>query len=142
MIKLVKFKAEHVRELIPLSAVNALCGHLRDDQLAALEKSDHSFTGMVDGKVIGCAGVIRYWEGRGEAWALFDPKIGRRLFVEIRQIVGRFFEVSPYRRIEAVVVADFKPGRKFVESLGFRLEAPCLKGYFPEGQDAALYART
>jgi RimJ/RimL family protein N-acetyltransferase len=142
MIQLIKFKAEHVRDLIPTSAVNALCGHLRDDQLAALEKSEHSFTGLVDGKVIGCAGVIRYWEGRGEAWAIFDPAIGRRLYLEIRNIASRLFEVLPYRRIEAVVLADFAPGHRFVESLGFKKEAVCLKGYFPGGQDAVLYART
>jgi RimJ/RimL family protein N-acetyltransferase len=64
------------------------------------------------------------------------------VFVEIRKIVYRFFEIAPFRRIEAVVVKDFEPGCRFAESLGFQMEAPCLKGYFPGGIDAVLYART
>lgn len=142
MIQLVKFQAEHMRELTPKGSVNSLAAHLRADQMDLLEKSPHSFTGLLDGKIIGCAGVVKYWEGRGEAWAAFDPALSARVFVEIRKIVYRFFEIAPFRRIEAVVVKDFEPGCRFAESLGFQMEAPCLKGYFPGGIDAVLYART
>lgn len=140
MIELVKFKAEHMREVIPKG--NALCGHLRGDQLDLLERAPHSFTGLVYGKVIGCAGVVKYWDGRGEAWAAFDQTLGRRVFCEIRVLAYHFFEKAPFRRIEAVVVKDFAPGQRFAESLGFKVEAPLLKGYFPGGIDAVLYART
>lgn len=142
MIQLVKFKAEHMKEVLPKDRAAQMCGYVTDSQIALLERQESSFTGLVDGKVIGCAGVVKYWAGRGEAWAAFDPTLSRRLFCEIRAMAYRFFEVAPFHRIEAVVVKDFEPGCRFAESLGFKIEAPLLKGYFPGGIDAVLYART
>lgn len=142
MIELVKFKAEHMREVLPKDRAAQMCGYLSESQMALLERQDHSFTGLVDGKIIGCAGIVKYWEGRGEAWAAFDPNVSRRLFCEVRAIVYRMFEIAPFRRIEAVIVKGFEPGCRFAESLGFKVEAPLLKGYFPGGVDAVLYART
>lgn len=83
---------------------------------------------------------MKYWEGRGEAWAIIDDDC-KKEFLTIHNFAKRFFEICPLKRIEATVDAGFSPGHRWVKMLGFKLEAPLLKSYLPNGGDSSLYAK-
>lgn len=112
------------------------------EQAHALEKAAHSYTIRTDsGEIALVGGLAEYWPGRSEAWVLFNRNC-RAHIVGIHRIVKRFLDIVPVRRIEAAVnpVADCF-GQRWVQKLGFELEAPLLRGYLPGGNDCALYAR-
>lgn len=141
MIEIVPFKAEHMKALEERRAAAAISEYLRADHLAALEASDHAFTAFEGDRIVGCAGVVRYWKGRGEAWAMVDRRCSVGEFVQMRNAIRRFLEVSPYRRIEAIVGAAFAAGQRWAASLGFEVEAPRLRSYLPDGSDAVMFVR-
>lgn len=140
MIQVVRFKAEHLSQLMEQEATQYLRAYLTPAHIAALEQSPHSMTGLADGRVVICGGVVEYWPNRGEAWAIIDQNC-KEHFTAIHNAVKRFFEVCPLRRIEAAVDIGFEAGHRWMRLLGFELEAPVLRAYRPEGGDCSLYAR-
>lgn len=139
MIEVLDYKAEHLEQMREQESMLYLRPYISDQQRKELEKSDMAYTGKVNGRVVFCAGVVSYWPGRGEAWAVLENDC-RKEFYAIHRIVHRFLEVCPLRRIEATVDYDFKPGHRWAKMLGFEVEAPRLKGYMPDGRDSVLYA--
>lgn len=98
-----------------------------------------SFTYIVDGTPIACAGTIRQWPGRSVAWAYLSYLTGpimRRLTKEVKQRL----DVIP-GRIEFTVRCDFPAGHRWAKMIGFEVESPCLKAYGPEGEDHVGYVR-
>lgn len=117
-----------------------LIPHLTMKQLISLEFAPYAFTGLIDDRVIFCAGVSEYWPGRGEGWALLTEESRHHMLV-ITRMIKRFLEICPTRRIEASVEVNFKEGHRWAKMLGFELEASRLRAYLPDGQDCSLYAR-
>ena len=140
MIEIVKFKAEHIQMLREQDATAYLTAYITPEHEKQLETCTHAYTGIVNGRVVTCAGVIEYWHDRGEAWAIMDRTFGQD-FLPIHRAVKRFLDLVPYRRIEAVVDYEFVNGHRWVKMLGFRVEAERMKAYLPRGRDATLYAR-
>lgn len=103
-----------------------------------------AWSGMIDGRVVGCAGVWPIWEGRASTWALFG-EIPKPQWLRLHRHVLRVLERAHglgYWRIEAAVDAGFAPGRRWVSALGFVNETPeAMAGYGPTGRDFLLYAR-
>lgn len=143
MIEIVSLVAEHVIQLKDRGALHYLSDYVNPDRLIALEQMPHSFSALAppDGRVVACAGVIQQgWPGRAEAWAFFDPNIGKH-FISVHRAVNRFFEATEIRRIEAVVDRDFEAGHRWIKMLGFQLEAEKLRKYTVDGRDVSLYSR-
>lgn len=140
MIEVISFLSEHVEELERQNADMKFSKFFIREHYQALEDSPWSFTGVVSGRIVGCSGVIPYWEGRGEAWAILDRSM-RHEFLSVHNAIKRFLEVCPLRRVEAVVDENFSKGHKWITLLGFRKEADVLTGYWPDGSNAVLYAR-
>lgn len=141
MIEIVNFKAEHWEQIVEQKNQLYIRKCFSKRQAELLEKSETAFTGVAaSGKVVFCAGVNKYWEGRGEAWAILAQSC-RKEFLAIHNAVKRYLDVCPLRRIEAAVDVNFKAGHRWVKALGFELEAPRLKAYQPDGVDCALYSR-
>jgi hypothetical protein len=137
----VPFEAQHMRQMAEQDATASLSAHIRPDHMDALARSPWSFTGIVDGRVIGCAGVISFWPGRGEAWAALDRSCGRHM-VTITKTARRFFEACPLNRIECIVAAGFQEGHRWAQMLGFVLQTPLpMEKYLPTGEAAFMYAR-
>jgi len=141
MIEVIHFLPEHVAELERQNADLKFSRYFTADHYQHLENSPWAFTGIVGGRIVGCSGVIQYWEGRGEAWAMLDRSM-KHEFLSIHNAIKRFLEVCPLRRIEAVVDENFAKGHQWIKLLGFHKEADCLTGYWPDGGNAVLYART
>lgn len=139
MITMENFKAEHIDEMT--DQVEQVVGRLTSKNAKGYEEySDARTMRDLDGRVVCCAGIRKIWDGRGEAWAVFDKKV-RNEFLSVHRIVRKFLDASPLKRVEASVFVDFEAGHRWVKALGFKLEAPSRKGYWPGGIDAALYSR-
>lgn len=135
------FKPEHVR-LIDVQAEQSLELSYFDNSeyLNALAQAD-SWTGWIDGRVVGCAGTITLWPGRHQSWALISATIGPSGMVQFTRAVSRALKLKQ-GRVELVVSAEFKQGHRWAKMLGFKLETPePMAQWFPEGGAASLYSR-
>ncbi len=139
MITLEDFQAAHWDEMLEQQAMAWTRKFITPEQLQELERH-YAYTFRNDGKIIMCGGFIKYWEGRGEAWAHVAQDAGRH-FITLTKMVRRLMQVIPLRRIESLIDVKFPQAHRWMLALGFEMEAPLLKSYFPDGRDAALYAR-
>lgn len=131
-----------MEELLKEPQNKHLIGYLRYENLVQMEKDGLNYAILCGetGQVLFCGGVTEYWKGRGECWAVFHHSVKKK-FLEIHRCVVRYFEMVDVKRIEATVKLDFDEGHRWIKALGFTLEAPRLKCYYPTGDDVALYSR-
>lgn len=135
---IVPFRAEHVEALDAQDHSKGLQRFITARSVLGLE-GPYAYTALVDGRVMACAGVMPLWEGCGEAWSYLAWDCGKH-FIRITRAALRFFEAAPFDRIQAVVEVSFPEGHRWVNLMGFALEAPRLRRYV-DGKDYALYAR-
>lgn len=139
-MELIQYKPEHLGNLLEQEATAYLKPYLGEGHAEALANLKYAYT-MVEGdSVMGCAGLTEYWPGRAETWAILNPEC-KKHFLAMHNIVKRFLNAVPHRRIEAIVDRSFQAGHRWVKALGFHVEADLLKGYRPDGGDCTLYAR-
>lgn len=138
MFEVVKFKKSHLDQMEIQPEARHMMS-LSFEDLTRLENDRFSMTGIGDGRVVVCAGVIEHWPGRGEAWFVFDMN-SRDYFINIHKCTKRFVELCPVKRIEAVVNCDFEAGHRWVKIFGFQLEAERMKNYGVNGEDCSLYS--
>jgi len=136
----VPFCATHLKPLHLQAAQANIRRFLNRNVGASLETAGPAFTALSGGEVIACAGVMEVWSGRLQAWALLSA-CGPRLFLQVHRAVARFLDAQKAQRIETAVDCDFAEGHRWVRLLGFRMEAPRMRLFGPDGRDAALYAR-
>ena len=136
---IVPFEAEHLKDITLQPEQVYLRTYLTDEMMEQLE-SDNSFTVIVNNRPIGCGGVIPVWENRAYAWAYLSNDAASHM-VAITRAVKRFFNLFPCNRIEATVDAGFEDAHRWIKMLGFKMEAPVMKCYRPDGGDSSLYAR-
>ncbi len=111
------------------------------DTDARIIASGQAWTALVGGEVIGCAGVLPMWAGRGYLWALLSRHASRHMLALTRVIRERLPTLG-YRRLELVVDAEFRDAFRWALMLGFDLETPePMQGYSPAGKAAYQFAR-
>ena len=139
---IVPYMAEHLHALRLQSAQQPCISWMAEGHAELLERLENvtAFSGLDGEEVLGCAGVLKLWEGRYAAWAFLSGNCGRR-FVAIHRAVKTFFAMNDFRRVEAEVATDFTEGHRWIRMLGFELENPRMRKYFPDGSDASLYVR-
>lgn len=144
-IKFIDFHPAHLLDLKLQDAQDALQAIIKEPSYgAALSLHGMAYSGMLGGRVVGCAGVLPQTNTRAIAWALLEnipapywPAIHRKVIRVIRQAEQRGF-----RRIETQVAEGFQPGMRWVELLGFRNETPNgMAAWDPLGNTAYLFAR-
>lgn len=101
-----------------------------------------AFSAVHEEVVVGCAGVYPEWAGRAIAWALI-PKESKRYLHYFTKEVRKFLDSirETYPRIEAYVRCDFPPGHTWAVLCGFKMEAPFMQRFGPEGANYSMYAR-
>ena len=139
MIEVIPYRAEHLMQ-ISLQEDQMWLGRFLDHEQAKSLEAVQAFTGMVDGRPVICAGLIEIHSGRALCWSYVDQSAGLN-FLFIHRAVKRFLDMCDYNRIEAEVAAGFDAGHRWMQMLGFKLEAPRLRSYFPDGRDCSIYAR-
>lgn len=135
--KIVPFKRWHYDWLDVAAEAGRFSPH--ESVLAQLEGAN-SYTGIVNGDVVFCAGTIMQWPTRHVGWALLHERLSRPHMLWITREVRAGIE-RVRGRIEFTVRADFPQGQRWAEAIGFRIETPLLKAYGPEGEDHIGYAR-
>ncbi len=128
-MNIVLFRAEHAKQLT---------GEDISPDLDRLE-GRKSYTVMVDGRPVFCGGVVEHWPGRCVVWALVGAQTHRH-WKSVHTAVRNFLKALDARRIEADVRFDFPAGHRWAERLGFKVDAPRKRSFFPDGSDAVGYA--
>jgi hypothetical protein len=140
-MRIVPYRAEHLAALVLQPAQAWLVPIVTEEYRAALERAGPAFTALAAGRVLGCAGIVEHWPGRGVAWAMLAADIGPR-FVAVHRAARHYLEHAAPRRLEIVVARDFAAGRRWALLLGFERETPDgMRGYGPDGATYDLYAR-
>lgn len=138
-MRIVPLKQEHLERIDAQGAQEYVSSWITPEIKAELAGS-MSFAAVDGDEVLGVGGVLEYWDGRAAAWAILSGNCGRQ-FVKIHRAVLAFLTLKKYRRLEATADVGFGPGHRWLEMLGFTLETPRMRGYMPNGADAAMYVR-
>lgn len=134
--KVVPFRAWHHEWLGPAAEAGAVV--LEGAILQVLERQN-SWTGVVDGEPMACAGTVEQWPGRYVAWAHLSRASGPHMGWITRQVRKNLEGVKG--RVELTVRADFPAGLRWARLLGFEIETPILRRYGPEGEDHVGFVR-
>lgn len=142
-LRVIDFKPEHFGQFIlrgydrsPIEVFPDL--KIRAEQL----NGSPAYTGLVNGEIIGCAGVQIQWPGVGEAWMMVSTLIEKYpLFVHrsVKKALIEIQEQYQLQRIQTTVLADFETAHKWVERLGFQCEG-IMRKFGPDGSDHYRYA--
>jgi len=105
-----------------------------EEQALALECHSDAFTALRDGKVVACAGITPLWTGVYELWMY----LGKETFTErrkalriMREFLDKLAAKHKIHRLQSVVLADFKEGRRFAKFFRFKEEGT-MKNFGPE----------
>lgn len=138
--EVIPFKAEHVAQMnIADKYKNVfLIPHLFE----VYEQLGSSFTFYEKGKIYAVGGVIKFWEGAGEAWFVLSDEMDLPVYSLCATIKHHLDELLKYdfKRIQATVKHDDEKALRFIEWLGFEREG-LLKQFGIEGADYYMYAR-
>ena len=126
-LSFVPFDPDHLQDLSLSSEINLLKPLLDNPGYAeTLKQTGFAETGIYDGNVIGCCGVMAQWKGRSIAWALIG-EMPRRCWPDVTRHAIAGLErahADGARRIEVYVRLGFKQGELWVRRLGFEPVAP------------------
>lgn len=142
MVEVREFRDEDLDLFSPsmteLVAVNDWRGMLRGAALFG-----PAWTMLLNGRVIGCAGLAMAWPGRAQAWCVLAPDIPKMAWLGIHRVVAARLAQTPalgLRRIEADALYGFPPAARWLEMLGFEREG-LARAYGPGGEDFLRFAR-
>lgn len=138
--RVVPFKRWHYEWLrdASRSAEGGVSYDLSDEIYRQLEASN-SWTAVVDGDPIMCAGTLQQWPGRHTAWAYVARGTLPHLMWMTEQARANLERVPG--RIEFTVRTDFPAGHRWAKSLGFEVETPVMKAFGPQGESHTGYVR-
>ena len=142
-VKFVRFKARHLDEFKAQAAQATEALLASPENTRALEHSPFAFSALYEGRCIGAGGVVEYWDGLGEAWALIGP-VPPHCWTSITREVNRVMEeamADGYRRLELHIIDGFEEGHRWARLLGFdRVDHP-LRRWGPNDFTYWLYER-
>ncbi len=149
-LEVVPFEPGHLLRLRPRAYERRFLGLIgdRDAYATALAVPGLSFTGLVDGAVLGCGGTYPLQRGVGEVWLAlsehFEIGVPDRGWVWIdraaRALLAAALE-DGFHRLQTAIEVDFRPGHNWVRRLGFSEEG-IMRKYGPDGKDYMRFART
>lgn len=140
-VQFIPFQPAHLAAIVP-HVTQGPVWMPPDDVLVTLAVPGIATSGVLNGRIIGSAGVLPIRPGLAQAWAVFGdiPKpcwpavVGRiRVALERAHLAGA-------RRIEAQVRRGFGPGVRLARLLGFEVEG-ILRAWGPDGVDYLMYSK-
>ena len=105
--------------------------------------SEMAFTGFLDGKVVGSAGILKTDDHVGQCWMVLGDDIPLRGWVEIAQKNREIIKVAHSLgmwRLWCTVLLGFYAGERYAQRLGFECEG-VMRHYDRDGNHHALYAK-
>ena len=118
-------------------------GKLMDDIRAKVDANGPAYTGFVDGKVAGFAGVILMWPGVGEGWILGSDLLAENKLWFVRNVkryMTKIMNTHQIHRLQTTVTHGHTNLIRLVEFLGMEFDGR-LNIYGPHGEDHLMYAR-
>jgi hypothetical protein len=138
MMQVLPFRAAHLWLMTPQPAQAAAASHMTPEMARALE-GPNSWTLARGGEILACAGVSELYRNVGEAWSILGMRASRHMLA-IHRFAAGILEMAPQARVSTFVKCDFDEGHRWIQMLGFELEAPRCRKVGPDGDDYALYA--
>jgi len=137
-----------MKEHLPLIRVQKMQDHIGSviDAKSVLIYPGLSWTGLVGGVVLGCAGVYPVWYGRAFVWAFLSEDFGNGYFLQthrfVHLVLAALQKKPEFKRLECTVKGDHQSGHRWMKLLGFALETPDgMSSYSPEGEKFFMYSR-
>jgi hypothetical protein len=145
-MELEKASEKHIEFIIERDREKAVTGGdpkvLRDRYMKCIG-SGPSYVAWSNGTFLGCAGIVIYWPGVGEAWMAITPKGMEYLGTKegfkdaIETIKTAFMKIAvehDLRRVHAFVPSEDAPAVRWAEGFGLQREGFHRK-YMPDGRD-------
>jgi len=141
----------YIREFEPSDALTldgilepGVLGSPRHAQWAAEHKKyGPAFTGVRNGEVIACGGIMLLWPGVGEAWANLSPAVKKSpkdMLYCLRKGLDIISKAYELRRVQAYATPSFPASVRLLKHLGFVEEGYFCK-YWEDGRDAVMMAK-
>ena len=143
MIDVIVFKPGHLDFIVPKDCFNTETDIKNRIELLYNNGANFIHTFIVNSKPAAVVGGLMLFPHLAEVWSLTSYVINEspKEFVSACQRLLTFYEKSlNIYRYQSIVKSNYDTGIRFVESLGFHLEA-LMQGYMPDFSDAYLYAR-
>ncbi len=139
-MKIVPFETSHLDELTDFGNQEELVRPLIG-ALQGYEDAGPAFSACVEGRIIGCAGLVEMTPYRAYTWALIAKQDFAQRFVGIHRAVLRFLNEQTYKRIDAQVAFHDTDGHRWMRLLGFQREVFCRPWAMPDGSAVSEYVR-
>lgn len=102
-----------------------------------------AFTAVVEGRPIGCAGIVFPWPGVGSTWMIMTEDIGDHglwLYRTVRKFIEDMARINALHRIEGVALCESPRNQQFFEALGFHVERDGVaRGFLADGRSVVRY---
>jgi hypothetical protein len=144
-MKIVPFIPEHAADIIHNKKLSLGTLYPKHEWKDHMQKAAHfdGWTGLDNGHIVGCAGIIPLWEGVGEAWFIGADRIQKHTLSAVRFVKQVFKDKQDngdYIRLHANVRADWPEAIKFAKLVGFHKEG-YMKKFGPDGLDYLVMGR-
>jgi hypothetical protein len=104
-----------------------------------------AFTAEVDGKVLGCGGVVVLWPGVGACWMVLADDIGKHglwLCKATIEFLDKATRDLKLHRLEAMALHECVRNQKWLELCGFRREETGIaRAYLADKRAAVRFER-
>lgn len=104
-----------------------------------MEQTGGGFSAFVDDRVIAAAGIVQFWGGRAQVWALMTPQMRERALI-IHRAVSRYMRAYACDRLECVIDPTFLASVTWAKRLGFTYESTMPK-YGIDGRTMEMWVR-
>lgn len=138
MFKVIPFKKEHIEVMDVRDHESNI---LNNDVLSKLEKTSIAFTGVVNGKIISCGGIIVVFKGVAELWqipSIYVSEITIKYARYIRKWIELMRQEFQLYRMETICLDDDLHNR-WMRFLGFEREG--VKRKFLNGHDYVMFGK-
>ena len=112
---------------------------LTEEYAKSLELAGPCFSAWAGPELIAVAGVVEFWPGRAQVWALMSSRITEYGGLVHRRVV-QYLKSYHVRRLECIIDPRFPDSSLWAVRLGFFFESK-MKAYGFHGQDMDMYVK-
>lgn len=114
-------------------------------QMALGREHSPAYTGMWNGQILGCAGVMLPWPGMGIAWVTISPLAATKFKIWMtrtcRRVLDDVVRSFKLHRVEAIALEGSLVNQQWVEAMGFTRENGHATAYLPDKRNIIRYER-
>jgi len=138
MLEVKKFQREHLLLMDVQEGQSHLLETFESEYYDLIENFD-AYSIFWKEELLGCAGMIKLTDTRGEVWSLISKDIGRK-FIHFHRVVKRYLDANRMPRVESSVDSNLRCAHRWMKLLEFKWEGTLRNFYGPE-DSLDMYAR-